>query len=257
MTPSIIWAGAAAGNFSPGRPAGFRPEAIVIHVMDGTFAGTRAWFNNVHAKVSAHFGIAKGGAVEQYVKESDTAFHAGVVAPPLPPAVPWPGLKPQVNPNFYTIGIEHEGRGDDPGWPAAQLAASGALVADIARRWVIPIDGDHIIPHHAIRASKSCPGNNRSVTALIDAARQNAPPPPPAADPALVAGVGDRTVLALVNVRRLPDPSSLARGILQPGATFPTTGAVLGQPVANNPLWYVNAAGEYLWAGATDRPMAG
>jgi len=67
-------------------------------------------------------------------------------------------LKPGVNPNFYTIGIEHEGKPDDV-WPDAQIAASAALVGEVAARWKIPLDNMHVIPHHQIRSTKTCPGN--------------------------------------------------------------------------------------------------
>src|SRR4051812_28530968 len=102
------WKGAHPANFSGGR-AGFRPEAIVIHVMDGTLAGTDSWFNDPRSRVSAHYGVGKAGQVHQYVKEIDAAHHAGVVNAPC-----WPLIKRGhsgsgfINPNFYTIGVEHE-----------------------------------------------------------------------------------------------------------------------------------------------------
>src|SRR5271163_203896 len=98
------WIGCAKGNYQTGRPGQFQPEAVVIHIMEGTLKGTDSWFNDPRAKVSAHYGIGTGGLVHQYVKEADTAFHAGIVDRPT-----WPLLKPRVNPNYYTIGIEHEG----------------------------------------------------------------------------------------------------------------------------------------------------
>jgi N-acetyl-anhydromuramyl-L-alanine amidase AmpD len=41
--------------------------------MDGTLAGTDAWFTNPASQVSAQYGIGKNGEVHQYVKEEDTA----------------------------------------------------------------------------------------------------------------------------------------------------------------------------------------
>jgi N-acetyl-anhydromuramyl-L-alanine amidase AmpD len=121
---AAIWVGCAPGNFRQGRPGSFRPEAIVIHIMDGSMRAADSWFNDPRSQVSAHYGVGAGGEVHQYVKETDTAFHAGTIVRPS-----WPLLKPGVNPNYYTIGIEHEGRGDIPWpWPAAQLEASAALV---------------------------------------------------------------------------------------------------------------------------------
>ena len=65
--------------------------------------------------------------MHQYVKECDTAFHAGVVVNPI-----WKGLRKNaagehVNPNFYTIGIEHEGTPAEE-WTDAMYASSAALL---------------------------------------------------------------------------------------------------------------------------------
>ena len=129
-----------------------KPEAIVVHIMDGSFAAGESVFADPSTRKSAHYGISREGTVHQYVSEEDTAFHAGIVVNPT-----WKLLKAGVNPNFYTVGIEHEGRAADA-WPQAQLSASAGLIAAIAERWKIPIDTEHIIRHHEIRASKSCPG---------------------------------------------------------------------------------------------------
>ena len=77
------------------------------------------------AHKSAHYAVSKSGEIHQYVDENDTAFHAGVVVNPS-----WGLIKPDVNPNFYTIGIEHEGRPDDV-WPEEQVSASATLVVEI------------------------------------------------------------------------------------------------------------------------------
>jgi hypothetical protein len=65
----------------------------------------------------------------------------------------WGLLKPGANPNFHTCGIEHEGRPDDV-WPDAQLPASAALILQVAARWAIPLDSQHVFRDHEIRASK-------------------------------------------------------------------------------------------------------
>ncbi len=166
--PRIQWAGCAAENFRAGRE-GMRPEAIVIHVADGTLAGTDAWFGNPAAQLSAHYIVAKDGAVHQYVKEEDMAFHAGAPVRPV-----WALLKPGVNPNLYTIGIEHEGFAADV-WPEAQYEASAALVREIAERWSIPVDEEHIVLHREIRADKTCPGltfDRERLIRMVEAAKR-------------------------------------------------------------------------------------
>jgi N-acetyl-anhydromuramyl-L-alanine amidase AmpD len=91
-------------------------------------------------------------AVHQFVDEADTAFHAGTVVRPT-----WRLLQPRVNPNLYTIGIEHEGLPQDS-WADDLYATSAALIREVAARWKIPLDRDHVIMHREIRASKTCPG---------------------------------------------------------------------------------------------------
>ena len=248
---AITWIGCAPGNFRQGRPGGHRPEAIVIHIMDGPMSVADTRFNNPNAVVSAHYGIGKNGEIHQYVKETDTAFHAGTIVNPT-----WPGLKPGVNPNFYTIGVEHEGLGGVPWpWPDAELSASIALVNDIAKRWNITPSPVTIVMHREIRANKTCPGvhfNKRDYLQRLAAA------PAIAAGPAATR-LGTATalrVLANANLRRLPRTDAGIIRVLTAGDTFNATEVVAaGEAVHDNPIWYGNGQGAFLWAGTTDRPQ--
>lgn len=144
-------------NFTVGRKNNI-PEAIVIHVMDGTLIGTDSWFENPFSGVSSHYGIGKTGEIHQYVEESNTAWHAGVVYKPT-----WKMMKPGLNPNLYTIGIEHEGTANST-WTDALKESSAKLIKDICTRYNIPIDRDHIIGHYEISAKKpNCPAENKSI----------------------------------------------------------------------------------------------
>lgn len=105
---NVQWIGAARENFRKGRPAGFVPQAIVVHIIVGSLGSADSHFNDPQATVSAHYGVGKDGRIHQYVEEADTAYHAGIVVRPS-----WSLIKPGVNPNFYTIGIEHEGQPED------------------------------------------------------------------------------------------------------------------------------------------------
>lgn len=148
------WIGST--NFTQGR-GGYKPEAIVIHVMDGTLKGTDAWFNNKGSGVSAHYGIGKNGEVHQYVRDEDMAWHAGAVVRPT-----WSLIK-SANPNLYTIGIEHEGTATSA-WTEAQKAASAKLIRELCVKYGIPMDRAHIIGHYEIRASKpNCPATNKAI----------------------------------------------------------------------------------------------
>src|SRR5688572_26184429 len=101
----------APENFRTGR-AGHEVEAVVIHIVDGGIAGCDATFasSSLTLRRSAHYCVAKSGAIHVYVDEQDTAFHAGRVQQPTAQIVL---DKAGVNPNLYTIGIEHEGRAVD------------------------------------------------------------------------------------------------------------------------------------------------
>ncbi len=239
--------GCAPVNFRRGRPTGFKPEAIVIHIGEGSLRSIDMQFNDPNASVSAHYCVSKSGDIHQYVDEKDVAFHAGNIDKPA-----WSGLKPGstpgtfINPNFYTIGIEHEGFADDQ-WPDTQLATSAALVGEIARRWNIPLDENHVIRHHQIRFLKSCPGDVITIPAIL--ARI------PAAAPVVPAA--PTSVRTVSNVRLRSGSPSLASPVLRiiPAQTQVEISAVfLGDTVNGNNRWYSDGTGNFLWAGGTDQP---
>lgn len=160
ITPLLL-----SGNHASGR-SGHRPEAIVIHIMEGTMESTLSWFRSPASKVSSHYGVSRAGEVVQYVRDEDTAWHAGRV---LRPTAEMVLERDGVNPNLWTIGIEHEG-GADQEPTASQLAASVELMKLLSGRWAIPLDLRHVIPHRAIYAAKTCPGRIE-VGTLVEMAR--------------------------------------------------------------------------------------
>lgn len=153
------------GSLFKSSRRGYKPEAIVIHIAEGTFRAIGQWFNDPRANVSSHYGIGRQGQIDQYVDESLAAWHAGNAVRPT-----WRLIKRGVNPNLYTIGIEHEGFGNE-GWTEAMYQASAALVRDISDRWKIPLDRAHIIGHREIRADKTCPGFKVNLNRLIELAK--------------------------------------------------------------------------------------
>lgn len=134
------------GNYTPGRN-GVKIDRVVIHVADGTYEGTLAWFASQKCDTSAQYTVGMDGRLGQSVEESDTAYHSGL----------W-------SMNQRSIGIEHEGQPSKTPWvpSQAQLIKSAALVAEICRRHSIPIDREHIIGHFEVipgRAARAnCPG---------------------------------------------------------------------------------------------------
>jgi N-acetylmuramoyl-L-alanine amidase len=158
-------------NFYAGRKA-YKPEAIIIHIMQGTLYGTDSWFQSPISKSSAHYGIGKMGEVHQYVHEKDTAYHSCRVNAPT-----WGLIKKTesglfINPDFYTIGIEHEGDINSY-WTDEMYITSSNLISDISLRWGIPIDRKHVIGHYEIYSLKNCPGNVVDIDELICLAQAN------------------------------------------------------------------------------------
>lgn len=119
----------------------------------GAFDGALSWLTNPNSQVSAHYIISKQGRVVKLVDELNTAWHAGRVDKPT-----WAKIKANVNPNFYTIGIEHENINGEP-MTLEQWRASSALIADIAARWDIALSRDTLVRHHSIYSLKTCPGS--------------------------------------------------------------------------------------------------
>jgi len=159
-------------NYYPGRKS-YKPEAIVIHIMQGTLYGTDSWFQSTLSKVSAHYGIGKAGQVHQYVNEKDTAYHAGRVNTPTWSLIKQTDTGLYISPDYYTIGIEHEGD-FNVDWTDEMYNASSNLIRAISLRWNIPLDRKHIIGHHEIYALKKCLGNTVDINKLIAMANDHA-----------------------------------------------------------------------------------
>jgi N-acetylmuramoyl-L-alanine amidase len=155
-------------NFKPGRN-NYKPFAIVIHIMAGSLDGTDTWFSNPVSQVSAHYGVGKNGELHQYVNETDTAWHAGRVNAPTWKLIQVAEDKRYINPNYYTVGIEHEGF-ENTDWTPETYQTSSQVIAQIANNWNIPLDRDHVIGHHEIYSLKTCPGSQVDLDKLIQMA---------------------------------------------------------------------------------------
>lgn len=164
-------------NFSVGRD-GFKPEIIVLHIMAGSLSSATSWFATPVSQVSSHYGVGFKGEVYQYVKEEDVAWTQGLKVPPVNKPPTFKLYKQGVNPNKYCISIEHEGE-DLSKAPEAQIKTSVELIKDIAKRWNIPIDRDHIIAHYEVDPTRkpNCPTPDRT---FIDKIVKMAQPEKPA-----------------------------------------------------------------------------
>ena len=136
---------------SPNKVLGrttFKPEAIVLHTCEGDFAGCVGWVCNSSSMVSYHYVISETGEICQTVNPTDTAWHAGRINAPT-----WKLIKPNINPNLYTIGISCGGFAKDNHSPA-QLHSLAQLVAKLCVDYKIPCDADHIVYHKEIAVDK-------------------------------------------------------------------------------------------------------
>ncbi|EFE78565.1 conserved hypothetical protein [Streptomyces filamentosus NRRL 15998] len=126
-----------AENFAVGRTA--TVDKVVIHVTQGSYAGSISRIQNPASQVSAHYVIrSSDGEVTQTVRDKDTAWHARSA-------------------NASSVGIEHEGWVDEPAWfTDAMYRSSAALTSHLSAKFNIPKDRAHIVGHVEV------PGNDHT-----------------------------------------------------------------------------------------------
>lgn len=135
--PGAIWNPASTANYASGRTATI--TTVVIHVTQGSYAGTISWFQNPESQVSAHYVVrSSDGEVTQMVADADTAWHARSA-------------------NASALGIEHEGFVDDPAWFTDAMYRSSAALT----KWLCDAHGlaktrDVIVGHSEV------PGNDHT-----------------------------------------------------------------------------------------------
>jgi N-acetylmuramoyl-L-alanine amidase len=159
---NIEWKGSP--NFDSRN--GYKPFVIVNHISGGTIDGMTSWFAASQSQVSSNFGISLFGEIVQYVKIEDRAWCQGIHLP-LDPALklaPVIRAMGNVNPNNYSVSIEHEGTVGDLTEP--QFYASCWLhrfIKDEVKR-IYNVDiklGDyHVVGHFQIDPVRKpyCPG---------------------------------------------------------------------------------------------------
>jgi N-acetyl-anhydromuramyl-L-alanine amidase AmpD len=127
--PRTFYATPADGCVSRRAP-GVAVDRVIIHVCEGTFAGSIAWFGNASRPVltCSHYLISKAGDICQMVRDEARCLHAG----------DW---------NSRSIGIEHEGYCAAGDFPEAMLRASAKVTAAMCEKFGIPADREHIIGH--------------------------------------------------------------------------------------------------------------
>ena len=135
--PNSRWIAAHPNNYSPGRSSAI--NLIVVHVTQGSYAGTISWFQNPSSGVSTHYVVrSSDGEITQMVRDGDTAYHVR-------------------NANSRALGIEHEGFVDNPSWfTDSMYRSSAALTKWLCERHGLPKTRQYIQGHNQI------PGNDHT-----------------------------------------------------------------------------------------------
>ncbi|MEV4102320.1 N-acetylmuramoyl-L-alanine amidase [Nonomuraea sp. NPDC049649] len=153
--PPAAWVAAHSSNYrASSRESSYNIDRIVIHVTQGSYAGTISWFQNPSSNVSAHYVIkSSNGAVTQMVRDKDVAWHAG-----------------NSSYNNRSIGIEHEGWVNDASWfTDAMYRSSAALARHLADKYGIPKNRTGIIGHNQVPgATHTDPGPNWNWTTYMN-----------------------------------------------------------------------------------------
>jgi hypothetical protein len=160
-------------NFTPGRSKPIR--AIVLHTQAGKGDSLYSWFsrdmelkNGVwylkatntksYGPVSAHYFVRYDGLVEQYVKDSDTAWHAGTF-------------------NADTIGVEHmdNGKPEDGIRTMDLYRSSSELIYRLSVKHNIPLvfitKGEYLSGSRGLLLHKDIATDGRSCPGGLDVHR--------------------------------------------------------------------------------------
>ncbi|MEO1512977.1 MAG: N-acetylmuramoyl-L-alanine amidase, partial [Planctomycetota bacterium] len=167
-------AGEIAGSrltISPNQSgrAGQAPRIVVIHSCEGAYSGCWSWLANRRSRASAHYVINEDGTkIRQLVRESRKAWHVRAnyrhhlnVGEDDPDPAASLAAQNGRGTNDFSIGIEHAGRASQTHWDEGLIDTSARAVCEITRRYDIPVDRFHILPHGQLQPeNRTDPGPN-------------------------------------------------------------------------------------------------
>lgn len=188
--PGAKWIGPTGNRVIGGQQS---VRGLVLHIQQGTEAGTESWFHNPAAKASAHFLNPKRGPLLQLVDTADRAWA-------------------QANGNLDWISVENEGLSGES-LTGSQIANCAALYAWLHTEYLVPLIatnspagyglGWHGMGGAAWGGHPDCPGSpviaQRAV--ILDAAARLLRPPAPVpahrkAQPMVILHIQQSTVPA-------------------------------------------------------------
>lgn len=165
MTYSIRQNPAYGENYTVGRSGNKVNKIVIHHAATTDFDGIGRTFKTVGRETSAHYGVGRNNNVDQYVKESDIAWHAG----------DWPA-------NCTSIGIENVNSTGAPTWDIADSTFNTLveLVRDVANRnGLLPLKVGVSLFGHKDFIATACPGDlYPRLQELADRVNASKPTPP-------------------------------------------------------------------------------
>jgi uncharacterized protein YgiM (DUF1202 family) len=223
----------------PGYPR-HKIDRVVIHHNSTTNykVALNTWLKG-GKMTSAHYEITPTQIIG-CVDETRSAWHAGNKLM-----------------NQRSIGLEHVNSTGAPNWEVAEatLKLSAKLCADICKRYGIPIDSAHIVPHNSIVAT-DCPGGismSHYIELVREAAGQKVPSTgsattTPEAKP--TGKGGTYTFKATTNVRTSPSTSAAVVAQYKAGQTVSYSSTV--QAEGYTWMVYTGASGKTRYVAQTN-----
>lgn len=146
------------------------PFMIVNHISEGSANSCISWFTSpANNESSAHFLVTKEGVIHQFVTIEEMAWANGLTVDDI--KLSKSAIiksKPGINPNKYTISIEHEGifAKTSGALTEKQLSATielhAYIIAYLKKKYDLNfiVDEEHIIGHNKVnpRTRPNCPG---------------------------------------------------------------------------------------------------
>ena len=144
---------------------GIKIDRIVIHhnATTNKDVAMNTWVQGAPANTSAHYEVTPDEIIG-CVGEQYAAWHCGGSGGSDKPKM--------ANPNQRSIGIENVNSTGAPNWSVAHATVvnTAKLVADICKRYNIPIDRSHVLAHREVTAT-ACPGG-LNVDEVVKLAKQ-------------------------------------------------------------------------------------
>jgi|LGOV01.1.fsa_nt_gb N-acetyl-anhydromuramyl-L-alanine amidase AmpD len=165
-----------AGRYSGTHQRLFKPIAIVDHISEGTMDSLISWFTSRNNRgSSSHFGVGRNGKIVQFVKIEDRAWCNGKIIDPSSDLVNQVGK--HVNPNHYTVSIEHEGVWANthgkltPEQLDSTIMLHAYIIIYVKKHtgYDIPVSRKHILGHYEIDSLNkiNCPGQMFQFEAVL------------------------------------------------------------------------------------------